>query len=130
MAKDNRTIHDIRKETPTQDELDAMAERLESTDSPFEVALIGTAMVEHRLDVVLRKALKRQDDKDWRSLLRPGEALGTLNSKINLGYVLGLYKEDVKKNLEIIRDIRNAFAHAKMLLTELVPLVWTGWQRI
>jgi hypothetical protein len=43
--------------------------------------------------------------------------LSSFSSKILLGFALGLYGPVVKKDLNVIRNIRNAFAHAMMPIT-------------
>ncbi|MDE2167000.1 MAG: hypothetical protein KGJ66_11775 [Alphaproteobacteria bacterium] len=42
--------------------------------------------------------------------------LSTFSSKIAAGYAFALYDDATRKNLEIVRDIRNAFAHSKKLI--------------
>jgi hypothetical protein len=42
--------------------------------------------------------------------------LSTFNSKIIAAYAFGLIDETTRKNLNIIRTIRNAFAHSKRLI--------------
>lgn len=46
-----------------------------------------------------------------KSLFRPSGPLGPFSSKIDLGYVMGLYGEKTYRDLITIKDIRNAFAH-------------------
>ena len=41
--------------------------------------------------------------------------LSTFAAKIRMGYVLGIYEKIIKEELDLIRHIRNAFAHAREL---------------
>lgn len=41
----------------------------------------------------------------------PQAPLGTFSAKIEFAYRMGLWTEDIKKSLNIIRRIRNQFAH-------------------
>lgn len=74
------------------------------------VAIIGGSLV----DVALTEALERH----WHSepelterLFSPGGPLGVFSTKIDLGFLTGLYGRDAQRELHIIRGIRNDFAH-------------------
>jgi hypothetical protein len=79
-------------------------------DSNRAVGVVWPAIVENRLTDAL-KAYLRPDDRVFGDLFRPDGALGTFGSKIRLGYMLGLYEEDLKDDLVQLTKIRNAFAH-------------------
>jgi hypothetical protein len=79
-------------------------------DSNRAVAVVWPAIVENRLTDALR-AYMRPDEKIANELFRPEGALGTFAQKIKLGYMLGLYQEDLKDDLVLLAKIRNAFAH-------------------
>jgi hypothetical protein len=57
--------------------------------------------------------------KEWRDRIFSGAAapLGTFSGKIRLGYALALYGPLTYRDLEIIRQIRNDFAHTAAPLT-------------
>jgi hypothetical protein len=76
-------------------------------------AILGAAFPEIELENAIRRRLQRNDDDTWNSLTDEGGPLGTFSSKILIGYALKLYGEDMRKNLNIIRKIRNVFAHTK-----------------
>jgi hypothetical protein len=44
-------------------------------------------------------------------MFSPNGAMGTFGQKIKLGYMLGLYEQDLKDDLVLLSRIRNAFAH-------------------
>jgi len=79
-------------------------------DSNRAVAVVWPAIVENRLTDALR-ACMRPDERVANELFRPEGALGTFAQKIKLGYMLGLYQEDLKDDLVLLAKIRNAFAH-------------------
>jgi DNA-binding MltR family transcriptional regulator len=71
------------------------------------------------LDTELERALKadmRPASKAIYSRLFNGP-LGTLSSKVDLAYLLGITTEDVHHNLSRIKEIRNKFAHTSVVLT-------------
>ena len=86
------------------------------THHSIVTAILGCVIVEHDLDVLLRRRFKRNDDETWKSLQDEKGPLQTFYSKIVLGYAFKIYDEKVVKDLNIIRTIRNAFAHSRMLL--------------
>jgi DNA-binding MltR family transcriptional regulator len=80
---------------------------------PIATAIWGAAMVDHELESLIRSRLARTDDDTWNDLVDTGGALSTFSAKITLGYALGYYDESIRHNLDIVRNIRNVFAHAK-----------------
>jgi hypothetical protein len=79
-------------------------------DSNRAVAVVWPAIVENRLTDALM-AYMRPDEGVAKELFRPEGALGTFGQKIKLGYMLGLYEQDLKEDLVLLSKIRNAFAH-------------------
>jgi hypothetical protein len=73
------------------------------------VAVVSPAIVENRLTDALRGYMRR-DEKVADELFRPEGALGAFGRKIKLGYMLGLYGQDLKDDLVLLTKIRNAFA--------------------
>jgi hypothetical protein len=51
--------------------------------------------------------------KGWEDRIFSGGTapLGTFSAKIRLGYALALFRPSTQKDLDLIRTIRNAFAH-------------------
>jgi DNA-binding MltR family transcriptional regulator len=43
--------------------------------------------------------------------------LATFSAKIRLGYALGIYGRKTRHDLDVVREIRNAFAHAQKVIT-------------
>jgi hypothetical protein len=71
------------------------------------IAVIGGSAVEAALERLLRSVMPN----DPQTLLDPKGALSTFSAKIELAYALGLTSNDVRRNADYIRDIRNVFAH-------------------
>lgn len=79
-------------------------------------ALVGAALIDTRLEAVLRSHFLKS--KVVEDLLDGGSApLGTFSSRIKLAYALGLITELEFNECEIIRRIRNDFAHGVHGLT-------------
>lgn len=79
-------------------------------------AIVLASWVERSLEQSIINALPRHDDKTISKLLERDGALNSFYGKIHLGFALGLYDASVVDNLEAIRRIRNAFAHAALAI--------------
>ena len=74
------------------------------------VAIVGGALVEELLTRALKYFL-RPDATSMEELFSFSGPLGTFSAKIRMGYHLGCYGEEVRRDLDILRRIRNDFAH-------------------
>jgi hypothetical protein len=73
-------------------------------------AIVGAVMVDESLTGLLKSRLSR-DQRLLDELFRSSGPLGAFSVKINLGFLMGLYSGDTRKELETIKNIRNEFAH-------------------
>ena len=74
-------------------------------------ALLGAAQVEHLLGQAIQKHLERGEETGQRLLLAPDAPLGTFSSRTLAAYSLGIIGPTTKGDIDVIRDIRNDFAH-------------------
>nr|WP_312446692.1 hypothetical protein [Brevundimonas naejangsanensis] len=89
----------------------------EIKDAPDRVlAIIGAAIAERHLTAILRRSFVA-DEKQNEQAFKPEGPLGTFMAKARLGYLMGLYSDDVRNDLAMIARIRNAFAHIDQPLT-------------
>ncbi len=108
-------LRDLSREHPSREEIMELFEATKNAE-PITTAIIGAILVEIELEEYLRRRLDRQTTEEWDSLIGENGPLGTFHRKILLGRALRLYDEAVAYNLSIVRNIRNAFAHAKRLI--------------
>jgi hypothetical protein len=73
-------------------------------------ALVAAAFVEQNLEIALQCRLKR-DDAINKEMFRVSGPLGTFSGKIHMGFMIGLYEKAAWSELDLIRKIRNEFAH-------------------
>jgi len=90
--------------------LDDAVDELTSESSHRAVAIVGGAFVENHLTTLLQTRLRR-DEKLIPEMFRSAGPLGPFGTKINFGYLMGLYSQEAQRELATIKDIRNAFAH-------------------
>ena len=85
-----------------------LSEFQEETDRG--AALVGAALIDERLERLLKDHLI--DCKQSKEILGGGNSpLGTFSARENLSYCLGLITELEYKEIEVIRKVRNEFAH-------------------
>ncbi len=75
-------------------------------------ALIAAAWLDDALEACLR-AFFRQDKEIADKTLQPDGPLGSFSSRIKMAYLLGIITPSLFSDLEIIRGIRNDFAHLR-----------------
>lgn len=85
-------------------------------DSNRAVAVVWPTIVENRLSDALR-AYMRKDKKVAQKMFEQNGALSNFGNKILLGYMLGLYEDDLRHDLDQLRRIRNSFAHKVEITT-------------
>lgn len=101
---------------PTKEEAEALEKAFREAGGPIALAILGAVMVEYELDSCLRPRLHRNDDSSWLMLVEDNGPLGTFHQKILAGYALGLYDDRTRKNLNIVKHIRNRFAHSQRVI--------------
>ncbi|MCY2952357.1 MAG: MltR family transcriptional regulator [Planctomycetota bacterium] len=74
------------------------------------VALLGAAFLDDVLDVMLR-AHFIEDGDVVNKLISPGRPLESFGARTHLAYCLGLLGKDIYHDMNMIREIRNDFAH-------------------
>jgi len=82
------------------------------------VALLGAAFLDDVLDVMLR-AHFIEDGDVVNKLISPGRPLESFGARTHLAYCLGLLGKDIYHDMNMIREIRNDFAHRQPTSFEL-----------
>jgi DNA-binding MltR family transcriptional regulator len=73
-------------------------------------AIIAGTIVEARLRQALEKVMVR-DAEIEREMFHPSGPIGDFAAKIRLAFLLGLISKEGLQNLNLIKDVRNRFAH-------------------
>jgi hypothetical protein len=124
MAR-NPSLRNLSRLPPEYDDIIALSEALSKEQQPITTAILGAVLVELHQERLLRFKLKHGDDETWKMLTADNGPLGSFHSKIAMGYALGIYDKDMRGDLNIVRNIRNAFAHSKKLIQFDHPAVVT-----
>ena len=86
-------------------------------------ALVAAAYLENELTELLDGFFVDQAQKARDSLFDFNGPAGTFSAKIKLAYALGLISTDIQKSLDLVRGLRNEFAHLHEPLTFAVPKI-------
>jgi DNA-binding MltR family transcriptional regulator len=74
------------------------------------VALLAVAFLDDVLDLLLRASFV-DDSEAVNRLIGPGRPLESFGSRAHISYCMGLLGLDVYNDINLIREIRNDFAH-------------------
>src|ERR1051325_129004 len=91
------------------DDVSRLVDDLER-ESDRGAALVGAAFLDDVLDVLLRAAFINEPDVVGK-LMGMGRPLESFGSRAHLSYCMGLLGADVYADINLIREIRNDFAH-------------------
>jgi DNA-binding MltR family transcriptional regulator len=86
--------------------------------------ITGTALLEVGLERLLKSRMRRLNSDDETALFGPNGALGGFASKIRLAYAFGIIGPVTRRDLAILNDIRNLFAHAPHNVTMKNRRLW------
>jgi hypothetical protein len=117
-GKKAREKREIATRELSAEERAAMLDALVKPPLAISCAIIGALTVEQELEVSIKSRLRRISQTEWEAILSDKEGpLGTFDRKIKFASYLGILDADMRCNLDIIRNIRNRFAHTKRLIS-------------
>ncbi|QAU47215.1 hypothetical protein [Bradyrhizobium guangzhouense] len=90
--------------------------QIRSEENDRGAALLAVTNADMALTQVIYNVL-RPDDVAKDRLEQEGGPLQSFGQRITMGRVLGIYGSDTQHNLDLLRHIRNAFAHAHIPIT-------------
>lgn len=109
------TIREISYAKPTLEEKSQLPDAAVKGE-PIVTAILGAAMIELELETLLRQRFPRITDSTWATMVRENGPFSTFDQKITAAFAFRIFDEVTKENLKIVKNIRNAFAHAKKLI--------------
>ena len=114
-----RNLSKFAKSDPVEQDIASIDEEMYNGPDRGAV-LVLTALVERALEKLLRNNLREDGVSE---LFGFNGSLGTLNSKIEMAYAMKLFGPDTRRELDIIRNLRNQFAHSIKAITFDTPAV-------
>jgi DNA-binding MltR family transcriptional regulator len=94
----------------SKDEADLVAREI-MMGSPRAAALVAGAFLDNFLAGLILRHLVELTPSEIESLFEPDRPLGSFSAKIRMARALGIFGPKTAHDLNIVRDIRNAFAH-------------------
>lgn len=117
-SKGENRLKALAKEIPDHRITNALLLALEHKADLFQTdrmtALLGAAIIEHALQVALMSKFVPLGKTDHSNVFdgAGNGTLGSLSNKTRLGHALGLFGPQTRADIDIIRNVRNVFAHA------------------
>jgi hypothetical protein len=106
-------------EDPTEGDLRAIESELYNGPDRGAAVVLGS-LVERALEKLLRDKMRPDGTS---SLFKYGGPLADFSSRIQIGYALQLFGPETRKDLNIIRHLRNQFAHSRRPIRFTTPVV-------
>ncbi len=116
------SLRDRSRQEPTSEDLDLHYKAV-STGEPTTAAISGAILVEHELEVLLRGHFPRDDDETWALLNSERGPLHSFYAKLLMAFAFRILDDELLHNMNVIRRIRNAFAHSKKPIDFNDPLI-------
>ena len=91
-------------------------EQIRAEKNDRGAAILAATNVENALQYALRRRLVVKEAQ-YESLFGLNSPLGTFDNKIRVAFAVKIFGEQTERNLELIRVIRNTFAHAHIPIT-------------
>lgn len=123
------SLRKILREPLTREHVVRVLAELRS-DGPRGAAIVGGALIEDALQRLLLVNLPNlSTNGDREGVFGRSGPLATFSAKISVGYGLGLFGPMTRQDLNLVRDIRNFFAHAKIAADFNTPAVASACER-
>jgi hypothetical protein len=120
VTKKSRVLENfsaLQRTKPDFSHIDAMGRELYENPSDRAVAILFGTLTERNLESLLKKSFRDDLNSDDRSALFGFDgAVGTFSSKIFLAYGLKILGPKTRRELDLIRHLRNGFAHSPIPL--------------
>ena len=99
----------------TSDDLDAVILEFLHTKSDRGRTLLGAAMLQSALEGAIRPFLVGDLSKGYEETLFDGDGpLAGFSRVIRVAYAFGIIDKNMERELQYVREIRNAFAHSRI----------------
>jgi DNA-binding MltR family transcriptional regulator len=120
MTNWKKNLRRITREKPDQIEHSKVfREIVKGTDR--SAAILCCVQLEDAVVTLILTQLKNKNERTLERLYERGGPLGSFSAQINLAFALGLFDEKTRIQLDTIRFIRNAFAHARKSISFRTP---------
>ncbi len=106
----------LSRTTPKHDHRKEFIQEINQEKNDRGAAILVVTNVENALRICLQNILVNQDVLHD-NLFGINAPMSSFDSKIRMSYALGIIGSEMRKNLDVIRSVRNAFAHSQIPIT-------------
>jgi DNA-binding MltR family transcriptional regulator len=106
----------LSRKPATYTEIASTFKALKRQRSDRAIAILASALVEDALEDAIVARLSPLSKDDHASLFEGEGPLSTFSARIRVGFALSIFGKITRDDLNCMRDIRNAFAHARISL--------------
>jgi len=110
-------LKELTRGDPTEAHLSEIQEQANAENNDRGAAILIATNLENALEYAIEKNLQLFEEQHEEVFLFFDAPAGTFNRKIILGSAVKIIGPQARLNLDIVRLIRNAFAHARMPIT-------------
>jgi hypothetical protein len=104
------TFRKFLKARPTEEGTEHIFEGIRE-DSPRAAAMLAGALMDELLKGAISYRLVELNKEDSDGLFTGNAPLATFSAKIRVSYALGIIGKRTRHDIELVREIRNGFAH-------------------
>jgi hypothetical protein len=123
MTTPLEALSSLSRQDPTPQYFVAFHEEVQREKNDRGAAILLACHVEICLRYAIHHNLVVVKKESQRLLFHTGSPLISFEAKIRIGYSMGMFGKQTKVNLDCIKGIRNAFAHAVIPLTFETPQI-------
>lgn len=116
-----RSLREFTNKVPSSKEAHRIFHELIDDPNHRAAGITGAAYLERSLEDALTYKLKKIGAVSADELFRGDAPLGTFSAKIRFAFAIKLFGERTRRDFDCIREIRNAFAHSKLMATFETP---------
>jgi hypothetical protein len=116
MTKPLEALAFLSRQDPTEEYLLAFHQEVNAEKNDRGAAILLASNLEVSLRYAISGNLAVVDD-NYKVLFHTGAPIRSFEAKIRIGYAMGIFGEQTKYNLDCVKGIRNAFAHAVIPIT-------------
>src|SRR5712692_31282 len=116
LSAATRALRELARTEASPEHFGIFNEQVKDERNDRGAAILAATNVEIALRYALSRRLTLQKDQH-ECMFGLDSPLGTFDHKIRIAHALEVFGQQTKKNLDLVRAIRNAFAHAHVPIT-------------
>jgi DNA-binding MltR family transcriptional regulator len=117
VARDSASLRTLKAHSRKFPEVEHLLYIISDAADPEEQddrtsAMISGALLDMFLERAIKSKFRQLDEEEDSGIFRNNGPLASMSSRIRLARALGLISNEIREELDNIREIRNAFAHS------------------